>query len=124
MPIYSAACPTCGAEKDFFARIDDRDNTPVCCGASMSRQVTAPMAVQVPPDFGYRCQMSGETVTSYRRREYLMKKNNVVDAREYESFWKKSYQKRAEERAEVAKRMDAIPDQVKKAVQQTAPIAP
>lgn len=82
------------------------------------------MAISVPQDFGYRCQMTGEVVTTYRKRRYIMEQQNVVDAREYESAWKKNYQKRAEERAEVAAQMAAIPDAVKKVAAATAPTMP
>lgn len=129
MPIYASMCPRCGGEHDYFAKVDDREHTPVCCGEPTVRKVTAPMAVSVPQDFGYKCQMTGETVTTYRQREYIRAKEsdkagcNLVDARDFKDKWAKTYQKRAEEKVEVAKELAAIPDSVKKAFQDSGPVA-
>lgn len=123
MPIYPFQCPSCGRSEDKFARVDDRDaNPPSCCGAAMSRQITAPM-VSVAADVGYQCPMSGEVVSSNRRRKYLMEKNGVVDARDYTKTWAKVRKERAEEKAEVQKYMDSLPDAVKKAVADAGPVA-
>jgi putative FmdB family regulatory protein len=110
MPIYAFHCATCGSDQDQFARVDDRDaNPPQCCGASMARQITAPM-VSVPTAEGYKCPMSGEIVTTNRRRKYLMEANNVVDARDYSGPngpWARRRAKDAQEKAEVKAAMDA-----------------
>lgn len=126
MPIYAFRCATCGSDQDQFARVDDRDaSPPQCCGASMARQMTAPM-VSVPTAEGYKCPMSGEVVTSNRRRKYLMEANNVVDAREYSGPngpWARRRAKDAQEKAEVKAAMDALPEAVKKAAGMTGPAA-
>ena len=80
----------------------------------MSKRITAPM-VTVRAFENYRCPMSGEVVQSFRRRDYLMKQNNVVDAREFEGHWKRTQAKRDAERAAVKAEYDALPDAVKKA---------
>lgn len=38
MPTYVAICPHCESEADFIRKVDDRDDTPLCCGAKMVRQ--------------------------------------------------------------------------------------
>lgn len=126
MPIYSHQCNECGSEHSVFAKVADRDDVaPDCCGVKTHRVLDAPM-VQVPGglDCRYECPMSGEKVTSMRRRKYLMDKNDVVDSRDLQDSWKKIRQDRAETKAELA-RLDAqIPDAVKKAAMATAPVLP
>ena len=126
MPIYAFRCAACGSDQDQFARVDDRDaNPPVCCDAAMARQITAPM-VAVSHLEGYQCPMTGETVTSERRRKYLMEANGVVDAREYagkDGPWARKRAKDAAEKAEVEAEIAALPDDVKKAAGLTGPVA-
>ena len=71
---------------------------PLCCGAPMTKRITAPM-VSVAAFDNYRCPMTGEVVQSFRRRKYLMEQNNVVDARDFEGHWKRTQAKRDAERA-------------------------
>lgn len=85
----------------------------------MLREITAPM-VSVPPSFAYKCQMSGEVVTTYRKRKELMQKHGVVDARDYTETIKKKQAERAAEKAEAKAYYDSLPDAVKKAAA-TAP---
>lgn len=116
MPIYAYHCPTCGADADEFRKVDDRDNAPMCCDAPMKREITAPM-VSVPPSFAYKCQMSGEVVTTYRKRKELMEKHGVVDARDYTETIKKKQAERAAEKAEAKAYYDSLPESVKKAAE-------
>jgi hypothetical protein len=85
----------------------------------MKREITAPM-VSVPPSFAYKCQMSGEVVTTYRKRKELMQKHGVVDARDYSETIKKKQAERAAEKAEAKAYYDSLPESVKKAAA-TAP---
>lgn len=115
MPLYSYHCPECQGELDEMRRLAESDAPgPLCCGAPMTKRITAPM-VTVRAFENYRCPMSGEVVQSFRRRDYLMKQNNVVDAREFEGHWKRTQAKRDAERAAVKAEYDALPDAVKKA---------
>ena len=121
MPIYTYRCSHCGCEQDQFTRMAERETSgPTCCDAQTSPILTTTM-IAVKGDFGYHCQMSGEVVTTHKRREYLMAKNNVVDARDYKESWKRSTAARAAERAEVAAAYERLPDAVKKTVANTAP---
>lgn len=114
MPIYAYHCPHCGTDRDEFRKVDARDDAPICCDSPMLREITAPM-VTVPPSFAYKCQMSGEIVTTYRKRADLMKKHGVVDARDYTDSIKKKMAQRAAEKAEAKAYYDSLPDAVKKA---------
>ena len=115
MPLYSYHCPACGDEVDEMRRLAESDAPgPLCCGAPMPKRITAPM-VAVKAFENYRCPMSGEVVQSFRRRDYLMKQNNVVDAREFEGHWQRVEAKRKAERAAVAAEYEKLPEAVKKA---------
>ena len=121
MPIYAFRCDQCGRDQDQFARVADRDaNPPACCGASMGRRLTAPM-VFVSNLEAYQCPLSGEVVTSSRRRADLMKEHDVVDARDYKDAWARKRASNAAETAQVAADMAALPEAVKKAAGLTAP---
>lgn len=120
MPLYPYHCPSCGRDEDVFARVDERDSAaPRCCGAAMRRQISTPM-VQVPGglDVRYICPMSGEQVTSMKRRKYLMEKHGVVDSRELKDTWRRNLQQRKREKEEAQKAYDALPDEVKKVGEQ------
>lgn len=60
----------------------------------MQRILTAPN-LQIQTEARYRCPMTREIVTTRRRRQYLMDKNNVVDANDYASNFEKT-KKRAQ----------------------------
>lgn len=47
MPTYSSRCSKCGSEKDYFAKVADRNETPVCCATPTERMLTAAMVPQV-----------------------------------------------------------------------------
>lgn len=114
MPIYAFHCPTCGAEEDVFRKVDQRDDAPLCCDAAMKREISAPM-VSVPASFEYKCTMSGEVVSTYRKRKYLMEKHGVVDARDYTNTIKAKMKSRADEKAEAKAYYDSLPQEVKQA---------
>ena len=114
MPIYGYHCPECGAEKDEFRKVDNRDDAPVCCDSPMKREICAPM-VSVPPSFAYKCSMSGEVVSTYRKRKELMQKHGVVDARDYTETIAKKQAIRKAEKAEAKAYYDSLPTEVKAA---------
>lgn len=122
MPLYTYRCDQCGRDTDHFNKMAARDNGPDCCGAQ-SRPIITPTMVQVPggTDLNYRCPMSGEIVQSMRRRQYLMQKHDVVDARDYTESWKRAKAKRASEDAAAKAHYDSLPDAVKKAAKEAIP---
>lgn len=117
MPLYTYRCATCGEDSDHFNRIAERESgAPDCCGAQTSAIITACM-VQVPGgiDICYQSPTSGEPIQSMRKRRYDMEKSGCADPRDYMDSWRKRYKQRAEDKAEMAKYYDSIPDTVKKA---------
>ena len=124
MPLYAYKCAACGRDADEFNRIADRDNGPDCCGAAMARRLTECM-VSVPGgiDVDYKCPLSGEVVQSMRKRQYIMEKNGLVDARDLQDTWKRRLANDRAEREEIAAVNNAIPDAVKQAAMATIPPA-
>lgn len=43
MPTYSIKCGVCGKHDTFIAKVDDRNNTPMCCGSQTERTLDTPM---------------------------------------------------------------------------------
>ena len=83
MPTYVAQCPSCGHIEDFIRKVDDRDNTPEHCGASMHRTLVAPQ-VSAMAFTGHKGFVLGgntwiESGADYKR--YLAK-NNMMPASE------------------------------------------
>lgn len=79
MPTYSARCTQCGNEEDYFAKIADRDNTPVCCKAPMERALVAPMIPAMGLSDHWKVVSPIDGKTLYGRSDYLahMKKHGV-----------------------------------------------
>lgn len=124
MPIYTYTCGTCGRDRDEFNKVADRDNMPDCCGAAMSRKLTACM-VSVPggTDIDYKCPVTGEPVQSMRKRKEIMDRHDLVDARDLQDTWKRRLAADKAEREEIAAVNNAIPDAVKQAALATIPPA-
>ena len=77
----------------------------------MVRQLTAPN-VNVRVDAHYICPMTGEGVTSRRRRQYLMDKHNVVDATDFRSNREKQLKRRQADRELAAQATKDLPREV------------
>ena len=124
MPIYAYHCGTCGRDRDEFNKVADRDNMPDCCGAAMSRKLTACM-VSIPggTDIDYKCPVTGEPVQSMRKRKEIMDRHDLVDARDLQDTWKRRLASDKAEREEIAAVNNAIPDAVKQAAMATIPPA-
>ena len=124
MPIYTYTCGTCGRDRDEFNKVADRDNMPDCCGAAMSRKLTACM-VSIPggTDIDYKCPVTGAPVQSMRKRKEIMERHDLVDARDLQDTWKRRLAADKAEREEVAAVNNAIPDAVKQAAMATIPPA-
>lgn len=117
MPLYTYRCSTCGTDTDHFNRMAERESgAPDCCGAQTSAIITACM-VQVPGgiDICYQSPIDGTSIQSMRKRRYDMEKSGSADPREYLDSWNKTYKRRADDKAEMKKYYDSIPDKVKQA---------
>lgn len=73
MPIYDVLCPHCGNRDTMFRHVDERDDTPECCGASMERVISAPM---IRPDIQpYQSPIDGRTINSRKQRMEDLKRS-------------------------------------------------
>jgi len=79
MPTYTYKCKDCEKVMDAFRSIEERNDCPVCgCGGKTEKCI---VPTQVQPQMpGYECPVTGEYVTSRRRRVEIMKENNLVEA--------------------------------------------
>jgi hypothetical protein len=80
MPTYSARCAKCGNEKDFIARISERDDTPLCCDAKTARFITPTMLPAMGISDHYRIVSPIDGKTLYGKSQYdaHLKKHNVL----------------------------------------------
>jgi len=83
MPQYEAECPRCKKTLEYYAKVDDRDNTPDCCGwptrRVMSRsQVMADIqpyrTVAADKETG-RCQY----ISSRKKHREFLKRNGYEE---------------------------------------------
>lgn len=72
-------------------------------------------------DIDYRCTVTGEPVQSMRKRQYIMDKHDLVDARDLKPQWERTLATQKAEREAAAKEYNSLPDAVKKAVQTMNP---
>lgn len=79
MASYTAHCAKCDTLIDFYRRIDDRDNTPECCGASTTRLIAAPMIPQMGLADHYKI-VTGSGQVCYGKHDYqkYLDKNGLV----------------------------------------------
>ncbi len=121
MPIYSYRCSQCGQIHEQHNTVANRANGPTCCGAATDKMLTACM-VQVPGgiDVNYRCQITGEIIQSMRKRQYIMDKHGMVDARDLKDTWARNEAAHKQELAEVKAAQDKVPEHVRKAAQAVA----
>lgn len=83
MPTYTYQCPKCGRVADAIRRMADHATGPDCCGAAMAQKIVAPMIqAQILGGGscpGYQCIVTGEYVTSRRRRREIMAQHNLIE---------------------------------------------
>ena len=86
----------------------------------MVQQLTACM-VSVPggTNIDYRCPVTGEPVQTMRKRQYLLDKHGMVDARDLHSTWQRKEAEHKREQAELKAFNDKIPEAVRKQAQAT-----
>ena len=75
--------------------------------------------VSVPggTDIDYLCPITGEAVQSMRKRQYIMDKHGMVDARDLQPVWKRKEAEHQRTQAELKAFNDKIPEAVRKQAQ-------
>lgn len=79
MPLYSYRCQQCNRTEEAHRSIAERHNGPECHG-KMQLFIVPPQKYIDHMRDGYRCIVTGEYVTSRRRRREIMKEQNIVEA--------------------------------------------
>lgn len=78
MPLYSYACQ-CGKTEDAYRAIAERHNGPECHG-QMQLVIVPPLKFVDHMRDGYRDVVTGEFVTSRKRRREIMKQHDLIEA--------------------------------------------
>lgn len=113
MPLYSYRCTKCGAQRDEYNSIANRALGPQCCEATMEPQITAP-SVMVRCEARYKCPVTGEEVTTRRKRQYIMDKHGLIDANDTISNKLLTDQRAQEAREGQQKMMASLPAHARK----------
>ena len=82
MPLYTYECKTCKSQTDAFRSIEDRKEGPECCGEPMGKKIVPTMIQPIigGGNFpGYKCPVTGEFVTSRKRRKQIMSENGLIE---------------------------------------------
>lgn len=67
MPVYESQCQSCGAIRDYYATVSDRDNTPICCGEKTQKVIlSAPMGYC--ENIHYQSPITGRPITTKQQR--------------------------------------------------------
>jgi putative FmdB family regulatory protein len=77
MPLYTYTCKQCGKVEDAYRPMSENDKGPDCCGQMMKQIIVPPMIAPSMPE--YQCPVTGENVTSRKRRKEIMKEHNLVE---------------------------------------------
>jgi hypothetical protein len=92
MPTYEYACD-CGRTQDAYRKVEQRNDSPVCCGKRMTRLISRVMGF-VQGDICYDSPIDGRPITSLQaRREDLARSG----CRPYDPEMKTDYQRRIKE---------------------------
>lgn len=118
--LYDYCCRTCGSTvMNVYAKIADRhDAAPECCGEKMQIAILEAPYGFVDNMEAYASPVDGTHITTRRQRKYEMEKGGYIDAND---FAKTHAQRKAEQekkQAEIQAIKDAVPDDLKKTMQQ------
>ncbi len=82
MPIYQYKCLQCDKLENKVNTMDNHLVGPECCNTVMQQIIEAPMVNPIilggGTYQGYKCPVTNEYVTSRKRRNEIMKENNLV----------------------------------------------
>lgn len=78
MPVYSYRC-SCGAVKDQYSRVSERDSNIPTCHGPMTRQLSVAF-IGIQANIHAISPIDGTPLTSRRQRAEYMKRNSLEDA--------------------------------------------
>lgn len=99
MPLYTYACPKCGAVDTEFNTVQNRHAGPTCCGEVMMKEITTAQIANVlgGGSFqGYKCPVTDQWVTSRQQRRNIMAEHNLVEAGDATKSSRDRYEKMME----------------------------
>lgn len=112
--IYEYQCKQCKRTTEAVRKLADRENGPECehCEIQMEQVIlTAPYSVPPVWNISYKCQATGQVITSMRQRQRIMDENGLMDARELgEPDWDSMAQESINVKESAAKPIDVPPD--------------
>lgn len=81
MPMYDYQCTECAAITTRFRKIVDRNDLLICeCHGVMKLAILSAPHTKIQEEAHYLCPATGEEVTSWRQRNNLMAKHDLVQA--------------------------------------------
>ena len=79
MPTYDAQCSVCGETQAYCRAVNDRMDTPQCCGIPMQKVIlTAPKGFIFGKFDPFLSPVDGSTIRTKRELQEHNKRNNVV----------------------------------------------
>lgn len=104
MPIYVSECQSCHSRHDYYATVEQRADTPECCGLKTNKLILSPM-VSVD-NYEYQSPVSGKPIRGKRQRIEDLKRNRC---RPWEGLENEKAEA-AKVRAAADAKMDAVID--------------
>lgn len=78
--IYECKCETCGRTEDIYRSVEERNNTPECCGKPMKRIITGYHVIgDLEPYLDENMTHEPQWVKSKQHRKQLMKEHGVTE---------------------------------------------
>lgn len=96
MPNYEAWCVLCNEEQTYYRSIENRHDTPICCGQKMSKMISRVMGF-VQPEIRYDSPIDGRIITTKQQRLDDLARNNCQP---YDPEMKKDAERRRKESEE------------------------
>lgn len=94
MPVYRYGCKQCEHEEDGYRSIDERHDSPICCGERMYIVICPAMGF-VQGDVCYDSPITGQPITSHAARREDLKRTRSRPYEGLEQEKKEAERKRA-----------------------------
>ena len=111
MPVYEAKCHECGTVHSYYQTVDNRHETPECCGAKTEKVILNAPVGRVENIF-YTSPIDGRPITTKQERIEDLKRNNSRP-------WEGMEQERKEAQRRAAYEEQKQDAKLEKAIEQT-----
>lgn len=108
MPIYESFCTKCGAKQDYYQSVDNRHDTPLCCGNKTVKHITKipGLICDIQPWDAYVSPATGKYITSKSERRTDFKASGCREWEGMASERKASAESKKQEEARQDKVLD------------------